>query len=125
MKKIYIVEDDADSAALIKEILSVDFDTVLYTNGGDLIEFLNQPDTVAPDLFVLDISLPGMDGVTLLRKIRDEDSYKNIPALALTAHAMKGDKESFLQSGFNAYMSKPIVDIDGLINAVKRMIDGN
>lgn len=125
MKKIYIVEDDADSAALIKEILSVDFDTVLYTNVGDLIEFLNQPDTVAPDLFVLDISLPGMDGVTLLRKIRDEDSYKNIPALALTAHAMKGDKESFLQSGFNAYMSKPIVDIDGLINAVKRMIDGN
>ena len=102
MKRVYLVEDDSDSAALAKEILSVDFETEIFSNGGDLLAYLNQPDTVAPDLFLLDISLPGMDGVTLLSKIRNEVLYSGVPALALTAHAMKGDEESFLKAGFNS-----------------------
>ena len=72
----------------------------------------------------MDISLPGMDGVTLLSRIRTDYLYSDIPALALTAHAMKGDEESFLKAGFNSYMSKPIIDIDALIQKIKSIIDG-
>lgn len=63
-----------------------------------------------------------MDGVTLLRKIRDDGRFQNTPILALPAHAMKGNKERFISSGFDGYISKPIVDKKALLDEIKRVI---
>jgi CheY-like chemotaxis protein len=70
-------------------------------------------------LLLLDISLPGMDGRTLLRNIRSYEHLKLIPAVALTAHAMKSDKESLIAIGFNAYVSKPITDERLLLDTIE------
>jgi CheY-like chemotaxis protein len=122
MRKAYIVEDDKDSADLVVELLSDELDINIFSNAGDLLAFLQMSDTVTPHIFILDISLPGMDGVTLLRRIRDDGRFQNTPVLALTAHAMKGDKESFISSGFDGYISKPIVDEQALLDEIERVI---
>ncbi len=122
MRKAYIVEDDKDSAELVVELLSDELDVNIFSNAGDLLAFLQMSDTVPPNIFILDISLPGMDGVTLLRKIRDDGRFQNTPILALTAHAMKGDKERFISSGFDGYISKPIVDEKALLDEIERVI---
>ncbi|MFC5581226.1 response regulator [Rhodanobacter terrae] len=64
-------------------------------------------DTV-PDLIFMDISLPGMDGLTLTRKLKAEDRFKHVPIVALTAYAMKGDRERALDAGCDGYIAKPI-----------------
>jgi CheY-like chemotaxis protein len=70
-------------------------------------------------LLLLDISLPGMDGKTLLRQIRSQERLNRIPAVALTAHAMKSDKETLIAAGFNAYLSKPITDDRLLLETIQ------
>lgn len=122
MRKAYIVEDDKDSADLVVELLSDELDINIFSNAGDLLAFLQMSDTVPPHIFILDISLPGMDGVTLLRRIRDDGRFQKTPILALTAHAMKGDKEHFISSGFDGYISKPIVDEQALLDEIERVI---
>ena len=125
MRKAYIVEDDKDSAELVVDLLSDGLDINIFSNAGDLLAFLQMPDTVAPNIFILDISLPGMDGVTLLRKIRDDGRFQNTPVLALTAHAMKGDRDRFLNAGFDGYISKPIVDEQALLDEIERVVEGS
>ena len=61
-----------------------------------------------PDLVLLDISLPEMDGTEVLQWMRAQDSLKDVPVIALTAHAMKGDREMCLEAGMNDYITKPI-----------------
>jgi CheY-like chemotaxis protein len=61
-----------------------------------------------PDLILLDISLPGMDGFGMFDELRKDEKLRHIPVVALTARAMKGDKEELLSYGFNGYISKPI-----------------
>ena len=119
MKTVYLVEDDKDSAELAIELLSDEHEIKMFSNGGDLLAFLQNPNTIPPNIFILDISLPGMDGETLMRKIRDDIRYENIPTIALTAHAMKGDKQHY----FDVYVSKPIVDEAILFNEIKRLIN--
>jgi len=62
----------------------------------------------APELVLLDIHIPGGGGETLLRELRTSDATRDLPVVALTASAMRGDRERFLRDGFTAYMSKPI-----------------
>lgn len=61
-----------------------------------------------PDVIVLDIQMPGMDGLTLARQLKDQPETRHIPIVALTAYAMKGDEKRMLASGFDGYISKPI-----------------
>ena len=72
-----------------------------------------------PDWVFLDISLPGIDGIEVLRRIRSDDDLRQIPVFALTAHAMIGDRERFLALGFDDYVGKPILDFRTLTNVIE------
>src|SRR5437588_7896758 len=110
MKTLLLVEDNQDNADLIRDLLGDQYQLVCFCDGPSALAALTPKEAVLPDLLLLDISLPGMDGTTLLRQIRSQDHLKHIPAVALTAHAMKSDKENLIAAGFNAYLSKPITD---------------
>lgn len=75
-----------------------------------------------PGLVLLDISLPGMDGSQILQHIRADDALRDLPVIALTAHAMTGDRERYLAAGFDDYITKPIVDETLLIGAIERWL---
>ena len=123
MKKIALVEDNPDNRLLVRAILEDLYEIVEYETGNEALTGLQQE---RPDLVLLDISLPGMDGTEVLRHIRADDGLKDLPVIALTAHAMAGDREKFLSAGFDDYLTKPIVDENVLINSIARhLADGS
>jgi len=75
-----------------------------------------------PDLVLLDISLPGMDGTEVLEWIRSKAALGSLPVIALTAHAMSGDREKYIEMGFDDYVTKPIVDEEVLVGAIERLL---
>jgi two-component system cell cycle response regulator DivK len=119
MSTIAVVEDNADNRLLLQAILGDDYDLVEYENGADALAAFSK---ARPDLVLLDISLPGMDGNEILKRIRQDSSLKALPVVALTAHAMSGDRERFLAAGFNDYVTKPIVDETLLVGAIERLL---
>lgn len=119
MPTIAVVEDNADNRLLLQALLGSHYDLVEYENGADALAGLA---AARPDLVLLDISLPGMDGNEILRRIRQESALKALPVVALTAHAMSGDRERFLAAGFNDYVTKPIVDEALLTGAIERLL---
>jgi CheY-like chemotaxis protein len=103
--KILVIDDNLDNGTTIKVLLQ-EKHTVIPARDGN--EGINSALRLKPDLILLDISLPGIDGFKVLEKIRKEDSLQNIPVIAVTARAMKGDREQILAHGFDDYISKPI-----------------
>ena len=75
-----------------------------------------------PDVVILDISLPEMDGTEILRRIREDSKLRDLPVIALTAHAMVGDREKYLSAGFNDYVAKPILDMNVLFATIQRWV---
>lgn len=120
--KIAIVEDNPDNRLLVEAILDEVYDLTEYESGVAAVAGL--PDNI-PDLVLLDISLPEMDGTEVLRWIRTQEALSHLPVIALTAHAMSGDREKFLAEGFNDYLTKPIMDEDVLIEAIERCLAGS
>ena len=118
---IAVVEDNADNRLLLTAILGDRYLIVEYENGPDALDGLAKS---LPDLVLLDISLPGMDGNEILSEIRRDGRMRHLPVIALTAHAMAGDRERFLDAGFNDYITKPIVDESLLMNAIQRWLSG-
>lgn len=125
MKKIALVEDNPDNRLLVRVILEDLYELADYETGAEAWAALQQ---ARPDLILLDISLPDMDGTELLRKIRAQASLRNLPAIALTAHAMRGDREKYLSFGFDDYITKPIVEesvlLEAIANALAKAQDG-
>jgi CheY-like chemotaxis protein len=119
MTTIAVVEDNADNRLLLQAILDGLYELVEYENGTDALSGLAAS---LPDLVLLDISLPGMDGNEILARIRADESLKWLPVIALTAHAMSGDREKYLAAGFNDYITKPIVDETILLSAIERWL---
>lgn len=119
MPTLAVVEDNADNRLLLQALLGDRFDLVEYENGADALRGIaGSP----PDLVLLDISLPGMDGTEILRRMRADDTMRSLPVIALTAHAMAGDKEKYLAAGFDDYVTKPIVDENKLFDAIQGLL---
>ena len=117
--RIAIVEDNPDNRMLLDALLADDYEIDEYEDGVVGLEgLLNSP----PQLVLLDISLPSMTGTEVLKRIRADPKLASIPVIALTAHAMPGDRASFLEQGFDAYISKPIVDESLLFQEIARLL---
>ncbi|MDB4886194.1 MAG: response regulator receiver protein [Gemmatimonadetes bacterium] len=119
MTTLAVVEDNADNRLLLQAILDGLYDLVEYENGVDALAGLAAS---LPDLVLLDISLPGMDGNEILARIRADAGLRRLPVIALTAHAMAGDREKYLAAGFNDYITKPIVDETILLGAIEKWL---
>lgn len=117
MKKIAVVEDNPDNRLLVQAILEDQYEVIEYETGQEALEGLEND---RPDLVLLDISLPGMDGAEVLLHIRNNDCLKLLPVVALTAHAMTGDREKYLNAGFDDYVTKPILDERILLEVIER-----
>lgn len=106
MARILIVEDSSDNMTLFQAVLRLAGHEVSgLPDGTDLIAtLLDTP----PDLVLLDIQLPGRDGFALLQEIRATRGLRQLPVVALTAHAMAGDEDHALEQGFSGYITKPI-----------------
>lgn len=117
--KIAVVEDNPDNRLLVQAILDDRYEVSEYETGTEAVEGLGQD---PPDLVLLDISLPEMDGTEVLAWIRGHETLARLPVIALTAHAMAGDRERYIAAGFNDYVTKPIVDEDVLLGAIERWL---
>ncbi len=122
MKLIAVVEDNPDNRLLVRVILEPLYEVVEYEDGFTALEGLHRQ---KPDLVLLDVSLPEMDGTAVLKQIRADDRLRHLPVIALTAHAMAGDREKFLASGFDDYVTKPIVDEALLLEAIQKLLSCN
>ncbi len=104
--KILIVEDNPANMELFLDILNIgEYDCVCTTRGEDALDMAKAE---KPDLLLLDIQLPGIDGLAVRDMLRSSDETRHIKIIALTAYAMKGDKEMFIEKGFDGYIPKPI-----------------
>ena len=115
MKRVAVVEDNADNRLLVSVLLDGQYDIVEYETGMDALRGFELD---LPDLVLLDISLPEMDGVEVVGRMRADDRLRGIPVIALTAHASPHDRERFMRAGFDDYVTKPIVDEDVLLSAI-------
>jgi len=115
-ERVLVVEDNDKNMKLIRDVLqATGYDTVEASTGDDALKLaLSQ----APALVLMDVQLPGIDGVEALARLRDDERTASIPVLALTAQAMHGDRERFLAAGFDGYLSKP-VDVAELLRTVE------
>ena len=120
MPKIAVVEDNPDNLLIVQLILEELYDLRGYESGIEAIEGFKVD---KPDLILLDISLPEMDGTEVLQKIRADADLREIPVVALTAHAMAGDRKKYLSIGFNDYVTKPIVDENILFKTIERLLN--
>ena len=103
---ILIAEDELMNMKLLRDLLQkLGYDTVEATDGEQGVEMTKR---VKPALVLMDIMMPKMDGLQATRVLKADASTKNIPVVAVTAFAMTGDKESALEAGCDAYISKPI-----------------
>ena len=119
MKKIALVEDNPDNRLLIQVILEDRYQVIEYETGSEALAGMREE---KPDLVLLDISLPGMDGTEVLQEMRVDEDLRDLPAIALTAHAMVGDREKYLAAGFDEYLTKPIVEEEVLFEAIERLL---
>ena len=118
--KILVVEDNDDNMTTVKAILDKQYVLIEAKDGKEGIE---QAVKTKPDIILMDISLPNVDGFTALTEIRKHHQLEGIPIIALTARALQKDKDEILDFGFDSYISKPI-DQDALRDAIKRLLYG-
>ena len=122
-KKVLVVDDDFATRKIVELFLRGEIELESASNSKEATDMINND---VYSLILMDISLgKGISGVDLLQNIKSLPSYKNIPIVAVTAHAMVGDKEKFLSSGFDDYLSKPFAKKD-LVNKVRNWVtNGN
>ncbi len=118
-KRILLVEDDFMNMRLAQHVLEIEGYTVVKAATGQ--GALKQIESTLPDLILMDLQLPDMDGMTLVRILRAKAMTRDTTILALTAYAMKGDREKILQIGCNGYIAKPI-NVQEFINTVRRYL---
>ena len=116
---ILYVEDNPDNRLLVKRILMAeDYSLLEAIDGKDALNVLR---TAHPDLILMDINMPDMDGYTLTATIKSLPGFERVPIVALTANVMRGDKEKTLEAGCDGYIQKPI-DIDQFAREIARFM---
>jgi len=120
-KKILIFEDEPKNRKLLRDLFErFGYETIVAADGEQGIELIMAR---KPDLILMDIMMPKIDGLRAARLIKTNSATKNIPVLALTAYAMSGDREHALEAGCNEYITKPF-DINGLLKTVGQYLSG-
>ena len=105
-KTVLVVEDNVKNMKLVRALLKINgFKTIEATNAEKGIQLA---DRYQPDLILMDIQLPGMNGLQATREIRRKSVIPDVPVIALTSHAMEGDNSKAIEAGCNGYISKPI-----------------
>jgi CheY-like chemotaxis protein len=105
-QKILIVEDNPLNMRLLEMILKANNYTLLKATDGE--EALDIAIRERPDLLIMDIRLPKVSGLEVVRRLKENPAFSHTPIIALTAHAMKGDKEKAIEAGCDSYLSKPV-----------------
>ncbi len=119
--RVLLVEDNPDNFELVRYLLEQGGHQVLAAhNGRQGLEITRQE---MPDLVLMDLSLPEIDGWTAARMLKEDPKTAHIPLMALTAHTLPGDRQRALESGFNGFISKPI-DIKTFPEKIKRALQG-
>ena len=116
---ILYVEDNADNRLLVRRILTAENYKLLEAMNA--VQAINLLETTTPDLILMDINMPDMDGYTLTTRIRTMPGLERVPILALTANVMRGDKEKTLEAGCDGYIQKPL-DVDQLIREIEKFL---
>ena len=119
---VLVVEDTNSNLMLCHDLLRACGCTVVQATDG--YSGWQMARSHRPNLILLDIQLPGMSGLEVLARLKADKDLRTIPVIALTAFAMKGDKELFLESGFDHYISKPI-SVPNFLNTVKHFLGRN
>ena len=119
MTTILYIEDNFENRILVRRVLQAEgYDLVEAASARDALKLL---ENMVPDLILMDINMPEMDGYTLTAKIKENPAFEKVPVIAMTANVMRGDKERSLEAGCDGYIQKPI-DIDLLPEQVERYL---
>lgn len=118
---ILVVEDNDMNMQLVEYLLEEAGYDILKASSGE--EALDVAEKSPPALVLMDIHLPGMDGLSVAREMKRRNNTRHVPILALTAHAMRGDKDRFLEAGCDGYISKPI-DVKTFIPSIEKFLPG-
>ncbi len=123
MRRIVYVEDNEDNAFMLQTRLELigDFEVLVAVNGNDALAMVAKE---RPDLVLMDLNLPDIDGWEVTRRLKADPSTAGIPVIALTAHAMSGDREKALAAGCDEFDTKP-VDFDRLLQKVNALLGGS
>jgi CheY-like chemotaxis protein len=119
-RTILVVEDNDMNMQLVEFLLEEGGYSIVKATSGEEALSLTR-DGTAPDLILMDIHLPGMDGLSVVRAMKEDTRTARIPILALTAHAMRGDRDRFLDAGCDGYISKPI-DVKTFISSIQQYL---
>ena len=119
MKTVLIAEDNPTNRELLRELLEIRGYTVAEACNGQ--EALAMVEAALPDILLLDIGMPVLDGFAVVRKLRENPRVSWLPVVAVTAYAMQGDREKIMSSGFDGYLSKP-VNSSSLVHELDRLL---
>lgn len=119
MIKVLVAEDNAVNRELLRELLEVrGYQVTEACDGQEAVEMLEQS---RPDILLLDLGMPRLDGFGVVRHIRANTELADLPVLAVSAYAMRGDREEVLKAGFDGYLSKP-VNAAALVSEMERLL---
>ena len=119
-EKILVVEDNPTNLKLVSDVLEFAGYDILKATDAEEAQLILA--VTLPDLILMDIALPGMDGLTLTRKLKAEERTRGIHIVALTAFAMKGDEQKAFDAGCDGYITKPI-DIRQLVEQIAKILE--
>ena len=118
--RVAVIEDNRDNLELVTILLrALGHEPLTATSGADGVTLVRHE---LPDIVLLDLTMPEMDGFETLRKLREDERTRRIPVLAVTAHAMVGDREEILAHGFDGYVPKPIA-VEQLVDQLRRHLN--
>lgn len=119
MRKVLVVEDNADNSKIVKYALArAGYEVILAEGGEEGIDFAVRE---LPDLILMDVNLPGIDGLEATKRIRAAEVGRRVPIVAITSHAMAGDRERILAAGCDGHIEKPIDPIT-LVECIHNII---